>query len=170
MHSTRSMTEAPKLPRGGVLPPKEEAELATYRNKGGQIVVPGDSLLGAIKAASTDFKVKGKGKTTFKKFVDSGLEIKKDGVLIPQEYVVDSRPVVVGRARVIRSRPRFDEWGAEFHITILDPETWIDPFDEEYSGGGILRDIIDAAGRFKGVGDFRPRFGRFMIESFELVD
>ncbi len=170
MHSTRSMTEAPKMPRGGVLPPKEEAELATYRNKAGQIVVPGDSLLGAIKAASTDFKVKGKGKTTYKKFVDSGLEVEEDAVIAPQEYIVDSRPVVISRSRVIRSRPRFDEWEATFNIAVLDPDTWLDPFDEEYSGGGNLRDIIDAAGRFKGIGDFRPRFGRFEIASFELVE
>lgn len=170
MHSTRSMTESPKMPRGGHLPPKDEAELATYRNKKGEIVIPGDSLLGAIKAAATDFKVRGKGKTTFKKFVDSGLEIDRDAVLTPQEYEIDSRPVVVSRSRIIRSRPRFDEWETTFDITVLDPDTWLDPFDEEYSGGGNLRDIIDAAGRFKGIGDFRPRFGRFEISSFALVE
>ena len=170
MHSTRVMTESPKMPRGGHLPPKEEAELATYRNKKGELVIPGDSLLGAIKAAATDFKVKGKGKTTYKKFVDSGLEIGKDAVLTPQEYEIDSRPVVISRSRIIRSRPRFDEWEATFDVQVLDPDTWLDSFDEEYSGGGNLRDMIEAAGMFKGLCDFRPRFGRFKVESFNLVE
>lgn len=170
MHSTRGMTDGPKLARGAVLPPKEEAELALYKNKAGQVVIPGDSILGALKAAASDFKVKGKGKTTYKKFVDSGLEIEVDAVISPQEWELDSRPVAVQKSRVIRSRPRFDEWSAEFVITVLDTDTWIDVFDEVYGGGGVLKDILEAAGKFKGICDFRPRFGRFRVASFEPVE
>ena len=170
MHSTRGMTEGPKLARGAILPPKEEAELALYKNKAGQVVIPGDSILGAIKAASSDFKVKGKGKATYKKFVDSGLEIETDAVISPQEWELDSRPVAVQKSRIIRCRPRFDEWSAEFVISVLDTDTWIDVFDEEYGGGGVLKDILEAAGKFKGLCDFRPRFGRFTVSSFAPVE
>jgi len=170
MHSTRSMTEAPKLARGEVLPPAKEAELALYKDKSGRIVIPGDCILGALKAAAPNFKAKGKGKTTLKNFVDSGLEIAGDAVISPQEYAVDSRPVVVQRSRIIRSRPIFDEWEATFDVEILDTGTWFDQFDEKYSKGGILRDVIIYAGKFKGLCDFRPRFGRFELVSFEPVE
>jgi len=169
MHSTRGMTSGPKLKRGAILPPEDEAELALYKNEEGIIVIPGDILLGSIKSASTDFKVGGKGRKTFKTYVDSGLEI-EDAVLDPQEYAIDSRPVKIGQARIIRSRPRFDKWNAVFYVTIIDGETWLDPFDKEFGGGATLRDIIMASGQFKGICDFRPRFGRFRVISFEPVE
>lgn len=167
MHSTRAMTDAPKNSRGGKLPPEDEAALGLYLNKKGEVVLPSDVILGAIKGAASDFKAPGKGKKTFKGYVDSGLEIDSDAVLTPQKWEVDSRPVVVQRARVIRSRPRFDEWEATFTISVLDQETWIDAYDKEYGGGANIRDILAAAGKFKGLCDFRPRFGRFEVIAFE---
>ncbi|MDD3984240.1 MAG: hypothetical protein WC145_13235 [Aliarcobacter sp.] len=166
LHSTRVMTDAPKLARGAKLPPEDEAELGLYKNKSGQIILPEDVILGAIKAAAVDFKVPGKGKKTYKNYVDSGLELESDALLEPQTYEIDSRPVVVQRSRVIRSRPRFDEWSTEFRIIVLDTDTWIDPFDKVYGGGANLRDVIAAAGKYKGLCDYRPRFGRFDVVGF----
>lgn len=167
LHSTRVMTEAPKLARGAKLPPEDEAELGLYKNKHGQIVLPEDVILGTIKSAAVDFKVPGKGKKTYKNYVDSGLELDGDAVLEPQTYEIDSRPVVVQRSRVIRSRPRFDEWSSSFKVIVLDTDTWIDPFDKVYGGGANLRDVIMAAGKYKGLCDYRPRFGRFEVTTFE---
>ena len=167
MHSTRGMTEGPKLARGAKLPPEDEAELALYKNKDGVIVLPEDVILGAIKSAAVDFKAPGKGRKTYKTYVDSGLELDGDAVLEPQTYEVDSRPVVIQRSRIIRSRPRFDEWTASFKIIILDTDTWIDAFDKVYGGGANLRDVLAAAGKYKGLCDYRPRFGRFEVTNFE---
>ncbi len=167
MHSTRSMTEAPKNARGGKMSPEDEAKFGLYLNKKGDIVLPADVIMGAIKGAAPDFKAPGKGKKTFKTYVDSGLEINEDAVLTPQTYDIDSRTVVIGKARIIRSRPRFDAWSAEFTITVLDPETWIDVYDKENAGGANIMDILEAAGKFKGLCDFRPRFGRFEVTKFE---
>lgn len=62
----------------------------------------------------------------------------------------DRRSVRVGTARVMRTRPRFNQWAAEFDVefetTGLDEET--------------VRDIIYRAGRI-GLGDFRQFFGKF---------
>ncbi len=59
--------------------------------------------------------------------------------------------VSVGQSRVIRTRPCFENWKIEceleLDLTILDPDT------VDY--------IADNAGRFEGLGDARPRFGRF---------
>lgn len=168
MHSTRIMSEGPKNARGGKIPPTDEAELGLYLNKEGQVILPGDVLLGAIKEASSDFKVPGKGKKTFKGYVDSGLEI-SDAIISPQEWTIDTRTAVIKGSRILRSRPKFEDWSAEFVITTLDPETWIDAFDKEYGGGANIKDILEAAGKFKGLCDYRPRFGRFEIAAFEVV-
>lgn len=63
--------------------------------------------------------------------------------------------VRVGQARVMRTRPIFRKWAATVTFEYLD-----DQMDES--------DIIDIwriAGRLVGLGDWRPRYGRFEIES-----
>lgn len=60
--------------------------------------------------------------------------------------------VKVGQARVMRCRPQFREWRFECDA-ILDTSV-IDLAD--------LRDVLETAGQRIGLGDFRPRFGRFI--------
>lgn len=56
-----------------------------------------------------------------------------------------------GTARIIRCRPRFDTWSATFNLQIdnLNPEE--------------VTAWVESAGRYIGIGDYRPRFGRFEI-------
>lgn len=74
-----------------------------------------------------------------------------------------SVPVVVQRARLIRTRAKFDEWAAVFQI-----ET-----DDEIVDESMLTTWIDIAGRRCGLGDWRPQksgtFGRFKMTSIEGV-
>lgn len=68
--------------------------------------------------------------------------------------------VGVGQSRVIRTRPAFSDWKVEteleLDLTILDPDTV---------------DLIAAqAGMYKGLGDARPRFGRFSGSAVLLGD
>lgn len=60
-------------------------------------------------------------------------------------------PVKVGMQRVMRTRPMFREWTLEADA-ILDPEQM--DLDE-------LVSIMERAGRLIGLGDWRPRYGRF---------
>lgn len=76
----------------------------------------------------------------------------------PQEFHVDTRPVVIQRSRVLRMRPCFNEWAADFHIRILDSQA-LPPED--------VNQFLQYAGRFIGIGDFRPKFGRFEVTRFE---
>lgn len=65
--------------------------------------------------------------------------------------------VRVGQNKHIRVRPRFDEWATEGRIAIMDDA--ITP--------KILQTILDLAGRYKGLGNWRPgsptpgQFGMF---------
>jgi hypothetical protein len=63
----------------------------------------------------------------------------------------DYRGVVIGQSRVMRARPRFDVWSAEVALCV----------DEETINVGEVLDAMSTAGRLIGMGDFRPRFGRF---------
>lgn len=140
---------------------KEEAEKALYRDKKTkEIVHPTEHIFGALIKAGTSFKFE--GKKTFK-------DIIKAGVVIEPEYVslhkknwdeIDTRPVVIQRARVMKWRPRFNEWELEFEIQILDDENISIP---------LLKQILERAGTYHGIGDYRPRFGRFMVTNFAEV-
>jgi len=63
----------------------------------------------------------------------------------------------VGQAKHIRVRPRFDNWATEGRVAIIDDS--ITP--------KILQQILEIAGRYKGLGDWRPggktpgQFGMF---------
>lgn len=65
----------------------------------------------------------------------------------------------VGQSKHVRVRPRFDEWAAAGTVSIID-----DQITEQ-----VLSDILDHAGAFCGLGDWRPArslkspgpFGRF---------
>jgi hypothetical protein len=70
-----------------------------------------------------------------------------------------TKGVRVGQAKVQRTRPRFDGWSVEFEIDVL-------PGGPD---GQTIHDALADAGARKGVGDWTPRYGRFVVTSFEAV-
>jgi hypothetical protein len=62
-------------------------------------------------------------------------------------------PVRVGQARVMRTRPMFDKWSAELVVKFVP--TMLDAKD--------VRNFLVTAGEMIGIGDWRPRFGRFAV-------
>lgn len=71
----------------------------------------------------------------------------------------DGRPVRVGQSRVWRMRPKFDNWSAMLEVdidtTLVDPST--------------VLTWIRAAGKQRGIGDYRPRHGRFYVVQYEFA-
>lgn len=63
--------------------------------------------------------------------------------------------VRVGNARVMRTRPIFQRWAATVMFEYLD---------DQLSESDLI-DILRVAGRIVGIGDWRPRYGRFEIVS-----
>ncbi|HEY8837582.1 MAG TPA: hypothetical protein VIO16_07880, partial [Dehalococcoidia bacterium] len=63
--------------------------------------------------------------------------------------------VRVGQARVMRTRPIFRRWSAMVTFEYLD---------DQLDGSDVI-DILRVAGRIVGLGDWRPRYGRFEIVS-----
>lgn len=140
--------------------PEDEAEKVTYRNEKGELVLPTTHFKAAMTKAATEFTAK--GKKTYKDFIKSGLMmLEPETILDQQEYEIYTCAVVVSRARIARSRPRINDWSCAFTMEITD-ETWLNPT--------VVKEILEAAGRFKGVGDNRPEFGRFEIAEFNKLD
>lgn len=60
----------------------------------------------------------------------------------------------MSKSRVVRTRPIFDQWAIEVSGV----------FDDELLGIETLDTICRLAGSFEGLGDFRPRYGKFTHE------
>ncbi len=138
--------------------PEDEAEKKTYRNGDGELCLPSTHFKASLVKAGTDFKMV--GRKTYKDYIKSGIFFEEElNILDPQEYVIHAEPVVIGQARVMSWRPKFKEWSCEFIMSIED----------DMINQSVLKDILEAAGKYKGVGDYRPEYGRFEVESYEVI-
>lgn len=161
MHSTYAMT----LPKSKKVKSSEhdvveEAKLCLYFDDEKRIAVPGFAILSAMKKYATNLKKAGSGKKTLKDFVFSGLQINPDMiVLTPQEYDVNVQMVRVGNARIPRARPLFKNWSVLFQIVIKDVDTW---------DAGTVREVLEGAGKYQGILDFRPLYGTFEIKAMSF--
>ncbi len=66
----------------------------------------------------------------------------------------DARSVKVGTARITRYRPLFREWSTICEIA----------YDQESIDRAQVLKCLEDAGQYCGVGDYRPKFGRFTVE------
>ncbi|MFQ5622419.1 MAG: hypothetical protein ACE5FS_03385 [Paracoccaceae bacterium] len=141
---------------------REQAEALLYLDNNGRPVIPAANLLRAIIDAGTYFKV-GRSKITTQRSSIVPACVAVDPIVLPikskHPWAVDSRPVRMPATggRILRHRPMFEDWSLAFRID-LDPDL-ITP--------KLLRNLVDAAGKRVGLGDFRPfckgPFGRFVV-------
>ncbi|OSJ08871.1 hypothetical protein BST63_27380 [Bradyrhizobium canariense] len=66
-------------------------------------------------------------------------------------------PVRVGTARTMRTRARFDTWNVEFTASFLP----------SLLSKSLIAEIFTVAGYARGLGDWRPKFGRFQAERLD---
>jgi hypothetical protein len=161
MHSTAAMLiPKSKKIKSSEHDPEEEAKLCLYFNDEHKIAVPSMALLAAMRKAAVNLKKSGSGKKTLKDYVYSGLRINPTMIEItPQDYTVDIQMVVVGRARIPRARPLFKNWSLKFKINVIDEQTW---------DAGTVRQVLEEAGIYQGLLDFRPLYGTFEITSMKV--
>jgi hypothetical protein len=91
--------------------------------------------------------------------VESHTPLQYDGPRNPNELWEDERfrlrvPVRVGTSRVVRTRPMFDNWSASVVVKYLP----------ELLNEKDVRSFLVSVGEQIGLGDWRPRFGRFVVE------
>lgn len=137
-----------------------------YKDGRGIICIPATWIYGSFVEASKNFKITGKGKATYSKLVGSTLHIYPDMFPVsPQTWKPYSISAVnpMTRGRMMITRPRLDKWIVEFFIEFNEDDIPIE----------VMKNIIDYAGQYTGIGDWRPskkgQFGKFMAVKFEEI-
>lgn len=141
----------------------DNVESYVFRNKDGEICVPGEYLrMAIVNAARFQQDPRSPRK--------SAMDLYKAGIVVLDDLCslgskqwdyLDRRRVMVQRNGVTRVRPAFEAgWKIGARIQVVLPE-YITPF--------ALNEALSMAGRAVGIGDFRPTFGRFQITSFKVA-
>lgn len=139
-----------------------EWEGSLYLDQEKRVAIPGENIEAMLIKAGMQAK-KGKDYKAGM-FSDGPWRLIYDGPQSVEKLgddprFVDSRNVVINKNRVIRSRPVFNVWSLEFVITYLPTM-----LNKEQ----IITDM-NLAGQIIGLGDYRPRFGRFEVTSAKEV-
>lgn len=145
--------------RSGVVDRSEEWRDALYFDEEIGIYEPAEHIWGSMIKAAVNFQIPGKGKKTYKDLMKSAIIIDPNKIPLgkkePDE--IDKRPVVIRGSRILRQRPMMKEgWELSFAINLLDEQLQPD----------VVKVILEHAGKYVGIGDYRPRFGRFEVTKF----
>ena len=152
-------------PRGQKLTEEElerlsdlEWEAGAYWQDGIGLYIPGENVEATIRNGA---KVNKKGKD-IEKYVNVtdlyipfnyGENLSKKELIKRLEYR-DTRPMVVSRSRILRTRPRFDQWNITFNLI--------------YDESKIDLDTIVNAMTYAGLCDSRPKYGKFCATIEEI--
>jgi hypothetical protein len=141
----------------------DDLESYVYRDEAGDLAVPGEYLRQAIIHAA---KFRQDPRSPRK----SAMDLFKAGVvcLTPLASLharrwdyQDMRRVMIQRNGITRIRPAMRAgWTIVVELVVNLPE---------YIPPDALQEVIVNGGRLIGVGDFRPTYGRFSVQQFEVV-
>ncbi|MGR0185432.1 hypothetical protein [Azospirillum aestuarii] len=123
---------------------------------GGRPCIPGEMMEAVLIAGAKKEKKGNQAKAGI--LVENNSPLLYDGPTTAEDLWADERfrlrvPVKVGTAKVMRTRPRFDNWSAEIEVKFLP--TMVNARE--------VKSFLQAAGEQVGIGDWRPRFGRFGV-------
>lgn len=123
---------------------------------GGEPCIPAEMLEAALIKGAMKEKRGPQAKAGV--LVEKNAVLEYDGPRDPKALWDDARfrfrvAVKVAQAKVMRTRPRFDGWAAEVGIKFLPA----------LLNERELRSFLVTSGEQIGIGDWRPRFGRFVV-------
>jgi len=142
--------------------PLEQAQARLYLGHDGKPMIPQPNLFRCLIDGGQFFKA-GKSKVTTQKSSLIPACIEVEGLEIPirhkEPWSVDTRAVRIPATggRILCHRPCFHDWRLAFTLGI----------DTDMITAKLMREIVDAAGKRIGLGDFRPAckgpFGKFVV-------
>lgn len=145
----------------------DNVEAYVYRDPAGNICIPGRYLQRAVVEAARFHQDPRSPRKSARDLAQAA--VMASPILSPvlvrgraaKEWdYLDRQRAVIQRNAVTRVRPAFlSGWQAEFQVTSLLPE---------YVTPDLLRRLVEDAGRFVGLGDFRPTYGRFSVVRWEV--
>ena len=140
-----------------------EWEAGAYWKDGLGLYIPAENVEATIINGA---KANKKGKDV-QKYVDGidlyipldyGENLSKEELIQNYEYR-DTRIMTVMRSKILRTRPRFDQWKIEFELR----------YNEEKIDIETIINAIEYAGMYVGLCDSRPKYGKF-VATVEEVD
>jgi hypothetical protein len=156
--------------KSGSIDYTEEWKKGLYYTEETGLYQPAVHIEGAMIKAASNFQITGRGKRTYKDLFKSAVFVAPDaisygydgmdadGLRAAGKISVHRAVVVVAKSRVERLRPMLPVgWRLSFTVQVHD----------EQIQKSVLKDILDHAGKFVGIGDYRPRYGRFLVTHFE---
>ena len=165
----KEMRKLNDKPRGQKLTEEElerlsdlEWEAGAYWQDGIGLYIPGENIEATIRNGA---KANRKG-TDIQKYVNItepfipfyyGENLTKEELIKDYRYR-DTRIMTVQRSRIVRTRPRFNQWHIVFNLSY--DETKID-FD-------TIVNAMEYSGSFVGLCDSRPKYGQFVTTIEEL--
>lgn len=128
-----------------------------YYNEHDGIHLPGYNVLACIVGGGKIHKL-GTAVKRSALVVEDAIRVEFDGPKTPEKLFanakfVDMRSVKIGTSKVMRCRPVFPEWQLTFRVA----------YDENSIQRADLDRCVETAGQMVGLGDYRPRFGRFEV-------
>lgn len=141
----------------------DNVESYVYRCPDGTIGLPGEyirmAMVGAARYRQDPRSPRKSGMDLFKAGIVQLTDIASFGKT-EWDYL-DQRRVTVQRNGITRTRPAFHAgWKASFEFQVLLAE-YIPPAD--------FLDVLATSGKFVGVADFRPTYGRFQVTRYEVL-
>lgn len=162
--NNESVEAKAKAKKGSVEKKTDDTESYMWKDDKGFLCIPGEyvrqSVIHAAKYEQDPRSPRKSMMDLMKAALVSLTELASMGVKEPDYF--DRRRVVIQRSAVTRSRPAMKEgWKAKFFLQVNLPE---------YCPAQRLHYLLQQAGRIIGLADFRPSFGRFQVNSFEVLD
>lgn len=139
-----------------------EWEAGAYWQDGLGLHIPSENIEATLRNGAKTYK---KGKD-FEKYVnvtdliiplDYGENLSKEELIKDFRYR-DTRVMTVQRARIVRTRPRFNQWQIIFNLS----------YDETKIDLDTIINCMEYSGSYIGVCDSRPRYGQFVATVEEL--
>lgn len=139
-----------------------EWESGAYWKDGLGLYIPAENIEATLKNGAVANR-KGKDIQKYTDVTDLyiplnyGENLTKEELIKNYEYR-DTRVMTVQRARVLRTRPRFDKWEIIFNLM----------YNEEKIDLETIVNAIEYAGQYVGLCDSRPKYGKFVAVIEEL--
>lgn len=141
------------------------AEFHCYRNGNQKCYIPSEQIRASLINAGGYVKAKvGNANKSMKNIVAAMFFINPEYIELPDYDAIDKRTAVnkMVKARIVTIRPKWTTWSAEFTLSV----------DNDSITEATIKSIFEYAGRYCGIGSFRPTnngmFGRFEVERISL--
>jgi len=138
-----------------------EWQMSLYTDSEGHVIMPADNIAKCFHEGAKLQKRGAKALSSF--YAEDAMLIFPDMKKNAQELLASNRYTDVrcvknpgSRAMIMRTRPIFPEWSLVVSFSYNDAD---------FNDTADVQVIFEAAGREKGMGDYRPRYGRFEVEA-----